>query len=119
MTGLRRRLFDELVEEVEPLYVKAEQARLERADRQCAVGGGKGPELEMQDQILLTVVWLRCYPKQNVLGYLFGVSQATVSRVISFVLPLLEQAGRDTMRLPDPGRKAHRDLPALLAATLA
>lgn len=117
MTGLWCFLFDELVGEVEPRFVKAEQARLERADRQRALGGGKAPELGMQDQILLTVVWLRCYPKQNVLGYLFGVSQATVSRVISSVLPLLEQAGRDTMRLPDPGRKARRDLPALLAAT--
>jgi DDE superfamily endonuclease/Helix-turn-helix of DDE superfamily endonuclease len=117
MTGLWCLLFDELVEELEPAYVKAEQARLERANRQRALGGGKAPELGMQDQMLLTVVWLRCYPKQNVLGYLFGVSQATVSRVIRFVLPLLEQAGRDTMRLPDPGRKARRDLPALLAAT--
>lgn len=117
MTGLWCFLFDELVEELEPQYVKAKQARLERVDRQRALGGGQVPALGMQDQILLTVIWLRCYPKQNVLGYLFGVSQATVSRVISFVLPLLEQVGRDTMRLPDPDRKARRDLPALLAAT--
>ena len=69
-----------------------------------------------RDQILLTVVWLRQYPIQEVLGYLFGVSDSTVSRVIQRVLPRLEQAGRDTMRLPDPGKKRRRTLDALLAA---
>jgi DDE superfamily endonuclease len=44
------------------------------------------------------------------------VSDSTVSRVIGRVLPLLEQAGRDTMRLPDPGKKHRRTLDALLAA---
>lgn len=59
------------------------------------------------------MVWLRCYPKQVVLAYLFGVSVPSVLRVINRVLPLLEQRGRDTMRLPDPGRKRRRPLDAL------
>jgi hypothetical protein len=42
---------------------------------------------------LLTVVWLRVYPTHEVLGYLFGVSDSTVSGVIARVLPLLEQTG--------------------------
>ena len=117
MTGLWLFLFDELVEDVEPLFIEADKARLERDDRQRAVGGGKAQELEIRDQILLTVVWLRCYPKQHVLGYLFDVSQATVSRVIKFVLPLLEASGRDTMRMPDPGRKRRRELNELLSDT--
>jgi len=49
-----------------------------------------------------------------VLAYLFGVSDSTVSRWIERVLPLLEQAGRDTMRLPDPGKKRRRQLSELL-----
>jgi len=117
MTGLWVFLFDELVDEIEPQFVEADRERLERAERQRAIGGGKSPELEMRDQLLLTVVWLRCYPKQHVLGYLFGVSQATVSRTIHFVLPLLEASGRDTMRMPDPGRKRRRALDELLADT--
>jgi len=51
-------------------------------------------------------------------AYLFGVSDSTVSRVIGRVLPLLEQAGRDTMRLPDPGKKQRRTLDTLLATLL-
>lgn len=77
--------------------------------------GGHPYELSRRDQILLAVVWLRQYPIHEVLGYLFGVSDSTVSRVIRRVLPLLEQAGRATMRLPDPGKKRRRTLDALLA----
>ena len=66
---------------------------------------------------MLTVVWLRVYPIHEVLGYLFGVSDSTVSRTIARVLALLEQAGRDTMRMPDPGRKRRRQLDDLLRDT--
>jgi hypothetical protein len=65
----------------------------------------------------MSVIWLRCYPKQSVLGYLFGVSEASVSRILARVLPLLEASGRDTMRQPDPGRKQRRELDEVLAAT--
>lgn len=64
-------------------------------------------------------MWLRCYPKQAVLAYLFGVSEASVSHVPARVLPLLEASGRDTMRMPDPSRKRRRDLDELLATTPA
>ena len=116
MTGLHVADFDALVAEVLPALRGAEQARRSGRPRQRAVGGGHPFELAGRDQILLTVVWLRQYPIQEVLGYLFGVSDSTVSRVIQRVLPLLEQAGRDTMRLPDPGKKRRRTLDALLAA---
>src|SRR5216683_3021914 len=73
--------------------------------------------LNERDQILLSVVWLRVYPTQEVLGYLFGVSDSAARGVIERVLPVLEQAGRDTMRLPDPGRKRRRKLDDLLRDT--
>jgi hypothetical protein len=116
MTGLHVADFDALVADVLPALRGAEQARRSGRPRQRAVGGGHPFELAGRDQILLTVVWLRQYPIQEVLGYLFGVSDSTVSRVIQRVLPRLEQAGRDTMRLPDPGKKRRRTLDALLAA---
>jgi hypothetical protein len=67
--------------------------------------------------VLLTVVWLRQYPTQEVLGFLFGVSDSTALRAIRRSLPALEQAGRDTMRMPDPGPGRRKKLPALLADT--
>jgi hypothetical protein len=115
LTGLYVADFAALVTDVLPLLRRADQTRRSQRPRQRAVGGGHPFELAGQDQILLTVVWLRQYPIHEVLAYLFGVSDSTVSRVIQRVLPVLEQAGRDTMRLPDPGKKRRRTLDALLA----
>jgi hypothetical protein len=117
MTGLRVSEFDGLVDDVLPTYAAAETARLARPDRKRALGAGHPFELSLRDQVVLTVVWLRVYPTHEVLGYLFGVSDSTVSRLIQRVLPVLEQAGRDTMRMPDPGKKRRRTLDALLQET--
>jgi hypothetical protein len=78
------------------------------------MGAGHPFELGMHDHIPLTVIWLRLYPIHEVLGYLFGVSDSTVSRLIERVLPILEQSGQDGMRLPDPGKRRRRQLPDLL-----
>lgn len=117
MTGLHPVEFDELVQDILPDFGEAEEKRLSRPDRKRAIGGGPDFELEAQDQLLLTVVWLRKYPTYEVLAYLFGTSDTTVGRYISRVLPLLEAAGRDTMRMPDPGRKRRRHLDELLKET--
>ena len=116
MSGLRVEEFDALVDDVRPLFTVAEVARLSRPDRQRAMGGGLEAELTMRDQVLLTVICLRQYPTQDVLGYFFGVSQPSVSRILKRVLPLLEADGRDRMRMPDPGRKRRRHLDELLQA---
>jgi hypothetical protein len=117
MTGLRLNEFDALIDEMLPQFVEVEQKRLQRPDRQRQIGGGRTPELDERDQILLTIVWLRVYPTHEVLGYLFGVSDSTVSRIIRRVLPVLEQDGRDRMRMPDPGRKRRRSLDQILQDT--
>jgi len=114
VTGLTVNEFDGLVNDLLPRYVAAEAQRLQRPDRQRDIGAGRKFELDARDQLLLVVVWLRIYPTGDVLGYVFGVSAPTVSRIQSRVLPLLEQAGRDTMRLPDPGRKRRRQWSELL-----
>jgi hypothetical protein len=114
MTGLDVAEFDRLVSDILPRYRAAEQHRLGRPTRKRAIGAGHPFELDARDQLLLTVVWLRLYPLHEVLAYLFGVSDSTVSRYIARMLPLLEAAGRDTMRMPDPGKKRRRTLDALL-----
>lgn len=114
MTGLRVGEFDTLAKDVLPEFEAAESQRLARATRQRAVGGGEKSHLNSRNQLLLTVVWLRQYPTHDVLGYFFGISQPTVGRYIERMLPILEQAGRDSMRGHDPGRKRRRSLAALL-----
>ena len=117
MTGLTVAAFDTLLPELLPAFQAARRRRLGRPDRRRAFGGGDAFDLAPADQFLLTVVWLRHYPTQECLGYLFGVSDSTALRAVRRCLPLLEQAGKDTMRLPDPGRGRRRDLPALLKGT--
>lgn len=117
MTGLTVALFDDLVTELLPACVQAKQQRLTRQGRRRAIGGGRHDDLCWTNQILLTVIWLRTYPTNEVLAYLLGVSDSTVSRVQARMLPLLEAAGKDTMRLPDPGRKRRRQLDDLLRDT--
>ncbi len=119
LTGLRVTEFDALVADLLPGYAASEQGRLQRPARQRAIGAGHPFALRPRDRLLLAVVWLRRYPTHEVLGYLFGVSDTTVTRALARWLPLLEAAGRDTMRLPDPGRKRRRQLDALLADTPA
>jgi hypothetical protein len=119
MTGLTVEAFGHLLPELLAAFHADRRRRLDRPGRRRAVGGGDGFDLGVADQFLLAVVWLRHYPTQECLGYLFGVSDSTALRAIRRCLPLLEQAGKDTMRLPDPGRGHRRDLPALLKDTPA
>ena len=114
MTGLTPALFDDLAAGLAPRLAEARLAPRRRLGRRRAPGAGPSFELAPADALLLTVVWLRHYPTLDVLGYLFGVSKATASRMIASALPLLEAAGRDTMRLPDPGRYRRRSLAAVL-----
>jgi DDE superfamily endonuclease/Helix-turn-helix of DDE superfamily endonuclease len=117
LTGLTVTAFDELAAELVPALEAAHRKTLERPDRRRAIGGGDDFDLSTADQLLLTVIWLRQYPTNEVLGFLFGVSDSTASRARARCLPVLEQAGKDTMRMPDPGVANRKRLPALLKAT--
>lgn len=119
LTGLTVALFDQLVPDLVAAFHATRRRRLDRPDRRRAFGGGDDFDLDPADQFLLTIVWLRHYPTQEALGYLFGVSDSSALRAIRRCLPLLEQAGQDTMRMPDPGRGRRKPLPVLLHDTPA
>lgn len=114
LTGLKLAEFEALRLDLLPRYHQGQHQRLERPNRKRAVGGGRSLEMTPAEQFLLSISWLRLYPSQEVLGYLFGVSDTTVGRTIARILPLLEASGRDTMRMPDPGRKRRRSLEEVL-----
>jgi hypothetical protein len=117
LTGLTVAAFDELAARAAPAVDGAHRKRLDRPDRQRAVGGGDNFDLATTDQLLLTVIWLRQYPTNETLGFLFGVSDSTASRARTRCVPVLEQAGKDTMRMPDPGAARRKRLPSLLKDT--
>jgi DDE superfamily endonuclease/Helix-turn-helix of DDE superfamily endonuclease len=117
MTGLTVADFDQMLPDLLAAFHDQRRRRLDRPDRRRAFGGGDDFDLGPADQFLLTIVWLRHYPTQECLGYLFGVSDSSALRAVRRCLPVLEQAGRDSMRLPDPGRGRRKPLPALLKDT--
>jgi hypothetical protein len=117
LTGLTVPAFDAVAADVVPAVEAAHRKALDRPDRQRAIGAGGEFGLSTTDQVLLAVVWLRQYPTQEVLGFLFGVSDSTALRAVRRCLPALEQAGTDTMRMPDPGPGRRKKLPALLSDT--
>jgi hypothetical protein len=119
MTGLHLAEFEALLDDMLPRVRTAELTRAQRPARRRAVGAGRHADLSHTNQLLLAVIWLRQYPTNEVLGFLFGVSDSTVSRVLARLLPLLEASGQDTMRLPDPGRKRRKTLDSLLKETPA
>src|SRR5215210_7361734 len=114
VTGLRVAEFATLLQDVLPRHQAPEQLRPTRPTRQRAIGAGHPFDLAPRDQLLLTVIWLRLYPIHEVLGFLFGVSDSTVSRLKTRWLPVLAAAGRDEMRRVDPGRKHRRSLDEIL-----
>src|SRR6476469_1331690 len=117
LTGLTVPAFDALAADVVPAVEAAHRAALDRPGRQRAIGAGGAFGLATADQVLLAVVWLRQYPTQEVLGFLFGVSDSTSLRAVRRCSPALERAGKDTMRMPDPGPGRRKKLPALRADT--
>jgi hypothetical protein len=117
LTGLTVATFDALAADVVPAVEAAHRRSLDRPDRRRAIGAGGEFGLGTGDQVLLAVVWLRQYPTQEVLGFLFGVSDSTALRAVRRCLPVLERAGKDAMRMPDPGPGRRKKLPALLADT--
>src|SRR5262249_3244903 len=117
LTGLTVALFDALAADLLPALALAEQRRRDRPGRHRAPGAGHPYALAHPAPALLPVVRLPPRPPREVRGFLCGPSDSAATRAVDRCLPALEQAGRDTMRLPAPGRGQRKDLPRLLADT--
>jgi IS5 family transposase len=95
-TGLTPRQFDQLLAAIEPLYEQAEVQRLSNPSRLRPRGAGRKFKLELPERLLMSLMYLRLYLTQTLLGYLFGLDTSNVSRevqgrmleVLSEVLPL-------------------------------
>lgn len=105
-TGLTVKEFDRLVSTIQGDWVIQRIERLEANNPhpKRSFGGGRTYRLStLEDQLLLTLVWLRLYPVYLVLEYLFGIDESTVSRLLKVIQPLL----KDRFILPErlPKRK--------------
>lgn len=105
-TGLTIQEYDQLITVVQSDWVFQRINRLTRPDRKRKIGGGRKYAMpNLEDQLLLTLVWAKIYPSYLFLEYLFSIDESTISRIIGFMKPLLQ----DRFVISDPrmqkGRK--------------
>jgi hypothetical protein len=122
LTGISLKELDQLYQQLVPLWTEREGKRLNRPNRKRAVGGGHPYTLELEDQLLMTLLWLYLHLNTAALSFLFGVDKATVSRNTRRVWQMLPQLNL-SLDWPEPPRRGHgktleqayRDYPDLLA----
>jgi len=89
-TGLPAEEFWGLVDAVTERWAEAERARRARPERRRAVGGGRRSAQPLARRVAVVLTYLRLHVPQAVVGWLFGTSQAEVSRELREVLPVLQ-----------------------------
>ena len=91
-TGIYRRVYDEMLECVK-------QAK---SDRRRHPTKGVSSALDIENQLLLTIMYWREYRDQEHLAIDYGISQSTVSRIICETENILIKSGRFSI----PGHKS-------------
>jgi hypothetical protein len=81
-TGLSAGEFDQLVTDLEPVYLARKAKRSARRPRPRKPGAGRKVKLLLVDRLLLTLLYYRTYVTQEFVGFLFGVDKGTVSRKV-------------------------------------
>ena len=81
-TGLSAAEFDQLVSDLEPVWLARKAKTLARRPRQRKPGAGRKAKLLFTDRLLLTLLYYRTYVTQEFVGFLFGVDKGTVSREV-------------------------------------
>ncbi len=90
--GLPEEVFWQLVADMEAKLPEYELERLEREDRQRAVGGGRRFDLPLVIRIALVLTYLRLHiPQQAVACMYKDATQPDVSRELRRLLPLMKQ----------------------------
>ena len=91
LTGITIEKFDEIYEQLEPLYQEFNQKRLEskNKNRKRRVGAGSQYKLDLEDRLLMLLIYYRTYTTHIFMGFLFNINDSNVSRNINPLHPLL------------------------------
>ena len=107
MSGLDEKQLDELEERVSKLLEKP-------WDKDT----GRPRELTFREALVVTCGYMRQNIIEDVWADIFDVDQSTISRVITFLTPLVEQATAEFRPTPEEAAEATRDAIALVDGTL-
>jgi len=101
LIGVSVSKFDKIKQDAAPIWAECERDRLSRPDRQRAIGAGRNYALDLQEQLLMTLMWLHLSLNTEALGFFFDVDKSTASRNTRRVLAVLTQLGKDTLDWPE------------------
>jgi hypothetical protein len=91
LVGLKYQQLEQLINLASALHNK-KQAEVEaRKIRIINKGGGRKVKLSIEEQILLTLVYLRHLTTFQLLGIQFGVSETTANDTFNYWFPLLKE----------------------------
>ena len=91
LMGISLQEFDLLFAKVERMYPAEERKRLSKRSRQREIGAGRRFALSLRDRMLLLLFYYRTYATQDVAAEVFGIGQATVSRSIEQIAPVVKK----------------------------
>ena len=91
LMGMSPQEFDLLLTKMEKAYPEEERKRLSKRLRQREIGAGRRFALGVRERVLLLLFYYRTYATQDVAAEVFGVGQATVSRSIEQIAPVVKK----------------------------
>lgn len=100
MTGVEVSEFNKIYANVQAKYLEYEQKRLSRENRKRKVGAGHPFKLQLQERLLMLLIYYRLYITSTLTGVLFDLDQSNVLKDIRKLEPLIKDV------LPTP-KKIH------------
>ena len=106
LIGIKYEQLQKLLKEAIELNNHKQELSSSKKVRIIAAGGGRKPKLSPEEQIILTLTYLRHLTTFQLLGIQFGVSETTANDTFNYWLPilgellpasLLEQVKKTTM----------------------
>src|SRR6476619_6243631 len=79
---------------------------------------GRPRELTLREALVVTCGYMRQNIIEDVWADIFDVDQSTISRIITFLTPLVEQATAEFRPTPEEAAEATRDAIALVDGTV-
>jgi len=92
MTGLNLTQFLTLTQALKLVWKKDEEERMLQCPRKRAPGAGRPSGFKIEDMLLLTLIYYRHYIVQELIAEFFVTDQSSISRIISRLQPLIEEA---------------------------
>lgn len=91
LVGVKYSQLEQLIKQAIAFDIEKQQNREKKKVRIINKGGGRKVKLSNEDQILLTLTYLRHMTTFQLLGIQFGVSESTANDTFNYWLTILEE----------------------------